>query len=328
MKKDLVATALSVFFSCLMITQTYATETAEELYQKGVLLHDQWQPSADEYIKKAADFGNTKAMCLWAEMNKPSMFIHTEESIKYYEKAKEAGDLCGYDALMTSNDVDEEIRGKTPSKLTNEFISLAEKKAASGDSQAMISLAYFYNTDTSKGMVYLKKAAELGNADAMRSISTEISSGGDGWYIIPGSRKRAAREWMEKSAEAGNPLAMLDLADMYYAEDRNKSIMWFNKAVDKGFSRALNFMAVSYSGCYEEPAYKFNVDLRRSYFYAFAIKQSFGDGGIDRMAVDALLPKLEKKMTPAEIKEAKQDALEWLKTHQVRDYTVEFGMYL
>lgn len=44
MKKDLVAPALSVFFSCLMITQTYATETAEELYQKGVLLSEQWQP--------------------------------------------------------------------------------------------------------------------------------------------------------------------------------------------------------------------------------------------------------------------------------------------
>ena len=67
-----------------MITQTYATETAEELYQKGVLLSEQWQPAADKYIKKAADLGNTKAMCLWAEMNKPSMFIHTEESIKYY----------------------------------------------------------------------------------------------------------------------------------------------------------------------------------------------------------------------------------------------------
>ena len=45
-------------------------------------------------------------------------------------------------------------------------------------------------------------------------------------------------------------------------------------------------------------------------------------------SINSLLPKLEKKMTPAEIKEAKQDALEWLKTHQVRDYTVEFGMYL
>ena len=328
MKKNLAATALSVFFSCVMITPISSAETAEELYQKGVLYHEQWNDKALDYMEKSAQLGHTKAMCEWAEWQRPSIFMMSEESIKYYEKAKDAGDLCGYDGLMTSNDVDEEIRGKTPSKLTNEFISLAEKKAASGDSQAMISLAYFYNTDTSKGMGYLKKAAELGNADAMRSISTEISSGGDGWYIIPGSRKRAAREWMGKSAEAGNPLAMLDLADMYYAEDRNKSIMWFNKAVDKGFSRALNFMAVSYSGCYEEPAYKFNVDLRRSYFYAFAIKQSFGDGGIDRMAVDALLPKLEKKMTPAEIKEAKQDALEWLKTHQVRDYTVEFGMYL
>ena len=112
MKKDLVAPALSVFFSCLMITQTYATETAEELYQKGVLLSEQWQPAADKYIKKAADLGNTKAMCLWAEMNKPSMFMHTEESVKYYKKAKKGGDLCGYAALLTSNDVEEAIQGR------------------------------------------------------------------------------------------------------------------------------------------------------------------------------------------------------------------------
>ncbi len=326
MKKDLVAPALSVFFSCLMITQTYATETAEELYQKGVLLHDQWQPSADEYIKKAADLGNTKAMCLWAEMNKPSMFVHTEESVKYYKKAKKGGDLCGYAALLTSNDVEEAIQGSTPKNVEDEFLEVAKKKAEQGDTDALFRLSTF-TLDTSDSLHYMEMAAEKGNAKAMRTLALSIKDG-DGWYLIPGSRKRAVREWMEKSAEAGNPLAMLDLADMYYAEDRNKSIMWFNKAVDKGFSRALNFMAVSYSGCYEEPAYKFNVDLRRSYFYAFAIKQSFGDGGIDRMAVDALLPKLEKKMTPAEIKEAKQDALEWLKTHQVRDYTVEFGMYL
>ena len=326
MKKDLVATALSVFFSCLMITKTYATETAEELYQKGVLLSEQWQPAADEYIKKAADLGNAKAMCLWAEMNKPSMFVHTEESVKYYKKAKKGGDLCGYAALLTSNDVEEAIQGSTPKNVEDEFLEVAKKKAEQGDTDALFRLSTF-TLDTSDSLHYMEMAAEKGNAKAMRTLALSIKDG-DGWYLIPGSRKRAVREWMEKSAEAGNPLAMLDLADMYYAEDRNKSIMWFNKAVDKGFSRALNFMAVSYSGCYEEPAYKFNVDLRKSYFYAFAIKQSFGDGGIDRMAVDALLPKLEKKMTPAEIKEAKQDALEWLKTHQVRDYTVEFGMYL
>ncbi len=326
MKKYSVATALSVFFSCLMITKTYATETAEELYQKGVLLSEQWQPAADEYIKKAADLGNAKAMCLWAEMNKPSMFVHTEESVKYYKKAKKGGDLCGYAALLTSNDVEEAIQGSTPKNVEDEFLEVAKKKAEQGDTDALFRLSTF-TLDTSDSLHYMEMAAEKGNAKAMRTLALSIKDG-DGWYLIPGSRKRAVREWMEKSAEAGNPLAMLDLADMYYAEDRNKSIMWFNKAVDKGFSRALNFMAVSYSGCYEEPAYKFNVDLRKSYFYAFAIKQSFGDGGIDRMAVDALLPKLEKKMTPAEIKEAKQDALEWLKTHQVRDYTVEFGMYL
>lgn len=324
--KHLMVGALATAFIFLITTPIYATEAADELYQKGILLHDQWQPSADEYIKKAADLGNTKAMCLWAEMNKPSMFIHTEESIKYYKKAKNGGDLCGYAALLTSNDVEEAIQGSTPKNVEDEFLEVAKKKAEQGDSDALFRLSTF-TLDKSDSLHYMEMAAEKGNAKAMRTLALSIKDG-DGWYLFPGSRNRAVREWMEKSAEAGNPLAMLDLADMYYAEDRSKSILWFNKAVDKGFSRALNFMAVSYSGCYEEAPYKFNVDLTKAYFYAFVIKQSFGDGGIDRMAVDALLPKLEKKMTPAEIKQAKQEAHEWLKTHQVRDYSVEFGMYL
>ena len=328
MKKDLVATALSVFFSCLMITQTYATETAEELYQKGVLLSEQWQPAADEYIKKAADLGNAKAMCLWAEMNKPSMFVHTEESIRYYEKAKNAGALCGYRALMSSNDVDEAIRGKTPSKLVNEFISVAEKKAASGDSDALVSLASFYELGSDKEMEYLKKAATLNNALAMRNISNLISGGHDGWYLIPGSRKRAVREWMEKSAEAGNPMAMTDLARDYFYEDKKKSEEWFNRAIDKGFSGAMSMLSTAYCGCYDVGGLKFETNHKKAYMLAYSVKTVFGEGGLDRDTVDDVLLKLDKKMTLAEIKEAKLEATEWLKTHQVRNYTVEFGMYL
>ena len=214
MKKDLVAPALSVFFSCLMITQTYATETAEELYQKGVLLSEQWQPAADKYIKKAADLGNTKAMCLWAEMNKPSMFVHTEESVKYYKKAKKGGDLCGYAALLTSNDVEEAIQGSTPKNVEDEFLEVAKKKAEQGDTDALFRLSTF-TLDTSDSLHYMEMAAEKGNAKAMRTLALSIKDG-DGWYLIPGSRKRAVREWMEKSGEAGNPLAMLDLGRMYY----------------------------------------------------------------------------------------------------------------
>ena len=279
MKKNLAATALSVFFSCVMITPISSAETAEELYQKGVLYREQWNDKALDYMEKSAQLGHTKAMCEWAEWQRPSIFMMSEESIKYYEKAKDAGDLCGYDGLMTSNDVDEEIRGKTPSKLTNEFISLAEKKAAAGDAEALISLAYFYDPRSEKGIEYLKKSAALNNARAMRDISNLIDSGRDGWYLIPGSRKRAVREWMEKSAEAGNPMAMTDLARDYFYEDKKKSEEWFNRAIDKGFSGAMSMLSTAYCGCYDVGGLKFETNHKKAYMLAYSVKTVFGKRG-------------------------------------------------
>ena len=326
MKKDLVATALSVFFSCLMITQTYATETAEELYQKGVLLSEQWQPAADKYIKKAADLGNTKAMCLWAEMNKPSMFIHTEESIKYYKKAKKGGDLCGYAALLTSNDVEEAIQGSTPKNVEDEFLEVAKKKAEQGDTDALFRLSTF-TLDTSDSLHYMEMAAEKGNAKAMRTLALSIKDG-DGWYLIPGSRKRAVREWMEKSGEAGNPLAMLDLGRMYYDEDKKESEEWYKKAVDKGFFQALGSLASAYDHLDKKYKIKFEYNPKKAYELLYPILMKIGsDSPYYQMAKDELA-QLDNILSKEEIKEAKKNAEAWMKTHEIRDYTVEFGMYL
>ena len=326
MKKDLVATALSVFFSCLMITQTYATETAEELYQKGVLLSEQWQPAADKYIKKAADLGNTKAMCLWAEMNKPSMFMHTEESVKYYKKAKKGGDLCGYAALLTSNDVEEAIQGSTPKNVEDEFLEVAKKKAEQGDTDALFRLSTF-TLDTSDSLHYMEMAAENGNAKAMRTLALSIKDG-DGWYLIPGSRKRAVREWMEKSAEAGNPLAMLDLGRMYYDEDKKESEEWYKKAVDKGFFQALGSLASAYDHLDKKYKIKFEYNPKKAYELLYPILMKIGsDSPYYQMAKDELA-QLDNILSKEEIKEAKKNAEAWMKTHEIRDYTVEFGMYL
>ena len=182
------------------------------IQNRGYLVELKYSPTRKG--KSAADLGNTKAMCLWAEMNKPSMFVHTEESVKYYKKAKKGGDLCGYAALLTSNDVEEAIQGSTPKNVEDEFLEVAKKKAEQGDTDALFRLSTF-TLDTSDSLHYMEMAAENGNAKAMRTLALSIKDG-DGWYLIPGSRKRAVREWMEKSGEAGNPLAMLDLGRMYY----------------------------------------------------------------------------------------------------------------
>ena len=205
-------------------------------------------------------------------------------------------------------------------------MEVAKKKAEQGDTDALFRLSTF-TLDTSDSLHYMEMAAENGNAKAMRTLALSIKDG-DGWYLIPGSRKRAVREWMEKSAEAGNPMAMTDLARDYFYEDKKKSEEWFNRAIDKGFSGAMSMLSTAYCGCYDVGGLKFETNHKKAYMLAYSVKTVFGEGGLDRDTVDDVLLKLDKKMTPAEIKEAKREATEWLKTHQVRNYTVEFGMYL
>ena len=146
--------------------------------------------------------------------------------------------------------------------------------------------------------------------------------------LIPGSRKRAVREWMEKSAEAGNPLAMVDLARMVYDEDKDKSEVWLKKAIDKGFLIAVDELAIAYGQFYGNVKLKYGYKPKEAYSLFYSIQQVIGKDSLDRQNADRLIPKLEKKLTPAEIEEAKKDSVECLKTHQLRDYTIEFGGYL
>ena len=170
-------------------------------------------------------------------------------------------------------------------------------------------------------------AAENGNAKAMRTLALSIKDG-DGWYLIPGSRKRAVREWMEKSAEAGNPLAMLDLGRMYYDEDKKESEEWYKKAVDKGFFQALGSLASAYDHLDKKYKIKFEYNPKKAYELLYPILMKIGsDSPYYQMAKDELA-QLDNILSKEEIKEAKKNAEAWMKTHEIRDYTVEFGMYL
>lgn len=85
-----------------------------------------------------------------------------------------------------------------------------EKAAAQDHIEALKELAeiYEFDDDWSKPRELFKRAAELGDAEAMHSV-------GDMYYCDEESDYKSAAEWYEKAAAAGSSFAMCDLGKMY-----------------------------------------------------------------------------------------------------------------
>ena len=127
------------------------------------------------------------------------------------------------------------------------------KKAAElGNSNAMFNLALcYYNGDgvpqnAETAIEWYKKAAELGNSNAMYNLALC-------YYNGDGVQKSAetAVEWYKKAAELGDSTAMNNLANYYYNGDgvpqnAETAVEWYKKAAELGNSTAMNNLAVCY----------------------------------------------------------------------------------
>jgi hypothetical protein len=98
-------------------------------------------------------------------------------------------------------------------------ISALEKKAESGDAEAMLQLAYALNK---------KEDFDASDAEAILS-------------------------WTEKAAELGNAQAQFELSDIYKSEDTpdydlEKSFNWLKQSAQNGYTNAKHNLAVCYLG--------------------------------------------------------------------------------
>lgn len=131
------------------------------------------------------------------------------------------------------------------------FQSAAEK----GNKYAMMALGSAYLSgactvrDTTKGMSWLRKSANAGNARAMYELAVYYNPRGDN-YDGPHDEALAAR-WFLKSAEGGYIDGMTSIAIVYYhgrgvKQDYKKANEWFLKAATKGDALAMNDLGLVY----------------------------------------------------------------------------------
>jgi uncharacterized protein len=307
---------------------------ADKYYQQAIVLYEQGKQTAFPLLKKAAAAGNTDAMCLLGDANS-SGFLRTAESERWYKMALEKEAPCGYVSLLENNAFSKITNGNPDKNLEEQFIIKATPKAVANDVKAIKMLSYYYGTrgNTEKEQYWAEKAAELGDADMMRTIAGMIRDGDWGWYILPSSKEKAVKEWMLKSAEHGNPRAIDKVAGYAFdSQDYEGALKWFEKGREIGNINSIINLAHNYLGqkildddVLVPEKYR-NKALGYACYYSVLQQISTGHTYYEFIHREFGQMLKDKLVSEEDIKKGQQIAEEWMKTHQVRDWSVEFGV--
>ena len=128
-----------------------------------------------------------------------------------------------------------------------------EKAAAQNNVDAILQLIDIYEEgygvakDEKKGVMYEKKAAELGNAKAQYYLANTYHNG----YGGEAKNLSKAVEWQTKAAEQGYAKAQKELGDYFYkgdgvTQDYTKAVEWYRKAAEQGYAAAQDMLGDCY----------------------------------------------------------------------------------
>ncbi|MDF2415483.1 hypothetical protein [Aeromonas sp. 1HA1] len=310
--------------------------TAEALYQQAVTPYEQgWRKGLD-LMWQAANAGNIKALCLIARGYQGTSLIVNADAQTYFKKAAELGGLCGMQALSNLGSgpiLDASLSDHSGDQNWTEILlETAKKRAYEGQLDGLRSYALI---QAAKGngngfCKWMEKAADLGDADAMNQLAGAIRDG-CGWYIIPGSRDKAVRHWTEKAANHGNPRAM-EVMSSYAEKDKDivGMLAWLERAANTGNINSIrNYSTYLMGG--DEFTIPIPADMqsnKKAYAWLYVLTHQLPpeteESAYSRSVKELSI--LEKKLSANEMEEAKSWANEWMKTHQVRSYFLEFGM--
>ncbi|MEL3928430.1 tetratricopeptide repeat protein [Aeromonas enteropelogenes] len=334
-------------FSILVLSLLFATSftyaasdklaTADELYQQAVIPYEQgWRKGVDLMLQ-AADLGSEQAQCWIAKSAVDSVWVWSDMSYKYFKMAADQNALCGLLALSVNEEGG--IAIMRPKAFLVDGVSVNTYKErfdaalSLGISESNIEalkLKGFLSDNKNEECKWFEKAAKFNDADAQFRLANKIKSG-CGWYVIPGSREKSVRYWTEQAANHGNPRAM-EVMSSYAEKDKDivGMLAWLERAANTGNINSIRIYSTYLMGG-DEFTIPIPADMqsnKKAYAWLYVLIHQLPpeteDSAYSRSVKELSI--LEKKLSENEIEDAKSWANEWMKTHQVRSYFLEFGM--
>ena len=305
---------LFIFSLCLLVTSSVwgDFQTGEDAYYQG-----DYATALKEFLP-LAEQGDGKAQyrlgCMYEFGN--GMRKDEEEADLWYRKAHpklrllaEQGDaeaqyyLGGMYSDGDGVDKDETEGEKWYSKAYQEFLPLAEQ----GDGKAQYRLGYMYNygygveENDVEAVRWYRKAAEQGHARAQVSLGYMYDKG----YGVSKDYAEAVG-WYRKAAEQGYDRGQYNLGVMYrngrgVAKDDVEAVGWYRKAAEQGYASAQNNLGWMYDNGY---------GVAKDYITAY-MWYILAEAGGEKQNAPKNRENLSKKMTSAQIAEARRRADEW-----------------
>jgi TPR repeat protein len=136
---------------------------------------------------------------------------------------------------------------------------------------------------------------------------------GEGYFFIPGGRDASVRRWLLLSSEGGNPKAMMEYLETLYVKGEMESTRHWLEVAAATGEQA----ALSNYGAYishTPDKVSYPLDLVKGYAI-FSLLKELGDSGGVQDYVDRKIEKIAEKMTPEQIEQSKIVAQEWKATH-------------
>lgn len=285
-------------------------------------LYGQYKLATAELTEAAATGDPESQFFLAEELRQTSRYM-TTEAVEWYERAADQGDMYAMYRLATAaadichylGNCPEKIKG--PEAQRANFIKYAKVKAKQGDSTAMLILYYITGL-----LSWLEKSAAAGNPEAPWLLANRYQEGHG--LLWPAHRKKKATSLLHQSAQGGHAKGMLEYAGLMIEKGNSKeATYWLLKGVEISYAHAIG----TYAKELQDPTV-FEVEKNPVKAYALFSLLLVLDGGgrLDEYARYDMT-KLEKTLTPAQIREALILSTEWKKNHKpVSFYRTKLGL--
>ncbi|ERH54095.1 hypothetical protein O203_05165 [Ectopseudomonas chengduensis] len=309
--RHLIASALTTLL-CFSAWAAPLTPEQHAAKEKGIVLYNQYKAiSAEPYLKIAAQAGDKEAQYYLGEALRLNNRFMTEEAYKWYVAAAEQGDYYAMYRLSG-----------TGSDLCSAMGNCPPDHRTPGDwlllgRKTAHALAEKGDSEAMYVLYYLSNNFEWleKSAEAGFPIAqydlARLYEQGKGFFFPPWKRSEKVEELAKKSAE-GDFIAGIFLYQQFLEGDDTAIRYWTEKAVSLGSAEAIYGYGAFLA--HEPEQYGFPLDLIKAYGFIYMLKDLDGGGGMQEN-VEYKLPKVASKMTPEQIEEAKVFAAKWKATH-------------
>ncbi|PIA69329.1 sel1 repeat family protein [Ectopseudomonas toyotomiensis] len=306
-----MALLATLLFSCALLANQLTPEQ-QVAKEQGIVLYNQYKAiSAEPYLEIAAQAGDKEAQYYLGEALRLNNRFMTEEAYKWYAAAAEQGDYYAMYRLSG-----------TGSDLCSVMGNCPPDHRTPGDwlllgRKTAQALAEKGDSEAMYALYYLTNNFDWieKSAEAGFPIAqydlARLYDQGKGFFFTPWKRSERVEELAKKSAEGGCIKGIMLYQNLLEGK-KDIEIYWTKKAVALGSAEAVYAYG---SGLAHVPKdYGYPLDLVKGYGFIYMLLELDGGGGLKEYAED-ILPDIASQMTAKQIEEAKAFAKEWKATH-------------